>query len=1157
MDLENLLSTANAANTYKHQRSSKYFEGPAATTAQKIAQRQQAIPSAEVWEEEVSSICGGGGFKSKGQGEQEVCRKEGGSESGEREEISDSGLQFAEVKPCFEGWTASKAGYDDSIRSEQCECGTAESVRPLPKKVQGLVQGERLEVATSISGRRNPGRLLRRLVSRGSIKSRGGEDHRSYGIFRPPVERQVGEKSTCTSGLAKAHSSQEQATIAEANRLWDSHEVVGNAEDRDGSDGSSQLRLLSETWGGNGSSGEEFDPTYQEHRGTVQTLHPGGSRPRRRKARQNRNLQQLTAFGQSSNSKLVGEGVGEVEDPSGEEQSLVQIHHGQVPSGIPVSRQLVGLARSSHLPIETWRRIRRSIQWASRSQCGQRSRTMENRQLSEEIWQSGETARSIESVAAVGPRVLQKISGADGTGCGRSSCPMQPLSPLWQPWRAVQGQCILEVFAGSGRLCSQLRREGFRAFPIDTCLHSEDDVLSCSTENSIVELLLSGKVMLLWSTVPEGYERAIDHFEFDLTGSGLSYEQGDSLGLWPSNPKKQVDMCLMALNMKGDEVLHLRPIDSNRSVPLPEVISVRTLLTEVLDIAGWPKRRFYEMLKLSATDAQEQDGDRGYFFQRWKSPRKRELQGRNISLSKTNCFWSNLILLTMTLLQSAASAILEVVVNPMGVLDMGVNVMSVRDSWKQHHHSLEAGERLHLESMKVSQSQHSEALQHGLNQHQESIYVSKDQHDQSLQVNRVMHDEALSHSKLQHDEQMKHSYMETRRENLRDLLSETLDEAQSTVLKSTLLFGFVVAVLVEGFPSPENSNERYIDVFIFSVSWAICLLFQSIVLAGLYQVVQTRALREMIRNLQVQAPMLLGFNPGELQRCNTMDSSSSSLSDGWADLEREPPVQHPRGSRPYSSLHPSSQKLKRHKIEGSDSFASNSTKEGDFQAVRSSHLLRGPPYESNSSPDVQRGLHVFDPKRLMYRSQAKKFVTMGSLFTLICLAGLIYGRLSMRRGSKYGEGAPDVLLRLGIFLPPFISAMFSLLLRKNSNPIRSTLAVQSLAWLCFFVSLAFLLTTSLIWHAAAPSIKVTPDSEVVFLKGSSLELDDWPMFFHPTGVAATGNILLLSAAFRIARFEWDGFKARLVNEVTLPALEIGDLTFSPATGLAAVVYLLG
>ena len=37
-------------------------------------------------------------------------------------------------------------------------------------------------------------------------------------------------------------------------------------------------------------------------------------------------------------------------------------------------------------------------------------------------------------------------------------------------------------------------------------------------------------------------------------------------------------------------------------------------------------------------------------------------------------------------------------------------------------------------------------------------------------------------------------------------------------------------------------------------------------------------------------------------------------------------------------------------------------------------------------------------------------------------------------------------------------------------------------------SLAFLLTTSLIWHAAAPSIKVTPDSEVVFLKGTEFFL---------------------------------------------------------------------
>merc|ERR1719191_618415 len=62
---------------------------------------------------------------------------------------------------------------------------------------------------------------------------------------------------------------------------------------------------------------------------------------------------------------------------------------------------------------------------------------------------------------------------------------------------------------------------------------------------------------------------------------------------------------LDALSLKGDEVFKIQPVDSNRSVPLPEIISAKTLFTEVLDIGGWPKRRFYEMLKLSATDEAE------------------------------------------------------------------------------------------------------------------------------------------------------------------------------------------------------------------------------------------------------------------------------------------------------------------------------------------------------------------------------------------------------------------------------------------------------------------------------------------------------------------------------------------------------------------------
>ncbi|OLP81961.1 hypothetical protein AK812_SmicGene37430 [Symbiodinium microadriaticum] len=270
------------------------------------------------------------------------------------------------------------------------------------------------------------------------------------------------------------------------------------------------------------------------------------------------------------------------------------------------------------------------------------------------------------------------------------------------------------------------------------------------------------------------------------------------------------------------------------------------------------------------------------------------------------------------MIQNALKAVLEVLVNPMPALDMGVSILGVRDSWRQHQETLEAAQRQHQEAMKASSSQHLESVRCSSFQHEETVGISQTQHEQSLHVGRVLHDEAIGTARAQHEEQMNHSFMETRRENLRDLLSETLDEAQSTVLKSTLLFGFVVAVLVEGFPSPENTNERFIDIFVFTVSWAICCLFQSIVLAGLYQVVQTRALREMIRGLQMSGSGASDGLGHELTRSTTLDSgsfsaaiSSSSLS--TPDLLRSQASPEPRQlsfPRPYSLLHPAAQRFR-------------------------------------------------------------------------------------------------------------------------------------------------------------------------------------------------------------------------------------------------------
>lgn len=90
----------------------------------------------------------------------------------------------------------------------------------------------------------------------------------------------------------------------------------------------------------------------------------------------------------------------------------------------------------------------------------------------------------------------------DGQGCGRSCCPIQPLSPLWQHWHDPPGPCILEIFAGCGRLTSELRRRGFLAFAIDTCLNPNDDLLDGAVEQRIFKLIIERRVLLIWLGMP-------------------------------------------------------------------------------------------------------------------------------------------------------------------------------------------------------------------------------------------------------------------------------------------------------------------------------------------------------------------------------------------------------------------------------------------------------------------------------------------------------------------------------------------------------------------------------------------------------------------------------------------------------------------------------
>lgn len=101
---------------------------------------------------------------------------------------------------------------------------------------------------------------------------------------------------------------------------------------------------------------------------------------------------------------------------------------------------------------------------------------------------------------------------------------------------------------------------------------------------------------------PGDYDRNIFHIEFDVSGTGLTYNIGEALGIHGRNNADLVDEFIQMYGLDGDELIEVVSKDSH------EVLEVRTLrhsLIENLDLFGKPPKRFYEALVEHATDETE------------------------------------------------------------------------------------------------------------------------------------------------------------------------------------------------------------------------------------------------------------------------------------------------------------------------------------------------------------------------------------------------------------------------------------------------------------------------------------------------------------------------------------------------------------------------
>ncbi|KAF9463014.1 putative cytochrome P450 oxidoreductase [Collybia nuda] len=84
-------------------------------------------------------------------------------------------------------------------------------------------------------------------------------------------------------------------------------------------------------------------------------------------------------------------------------------------------------------------------------------------------------------------------------------------------------------------------------------------------------------------------DRNCVHMELNTEGSGITYQHGDHVGVWPSNPDVEVEriLCALGLYHKRDNVIGIESLDpALAKVPFPVPTTYATVLRHYIDISA-------------------------------------------------------------------------------------------------------------------------------------------------------------------------------------------------------------------------------------------------------------------------------------------------------------------------------------------------------------------------------------------------------------------------------------------------------------------------------------------------------------------------------------------------------------------------------------------
>jgi NADPH-ferrihemoprotein reductase len=119
-------------------------------------------------------------------------------------------------------------------------------------------------------------------------------------------------------------------------------------------------------------------------------------------------------------------------------------------------------------------------------------------------------------------------------------------------------------------------------------------------------------------------DRNCIHLDIDISASNLTYQTGDHIAIWPTNPGAEVDRFLdiVGLTEKRNQVISVKPLEPTAKVPFPTPTTYDAIVRYHLEICAPLSRQFVSTLSAFAPDEEAKaemtrlGSDKDYFHEK-------------------------------------------------------------------------------------------------------------------------------------------------------------------------------------------------------------------------------------------------------------------------------------------------------------------------------------------------------------------------------------------------------------------------------------------------------------------------------------------------------------------------------------------------------------